>query len=194
MSNQLMNYLLSWMSDCPSQACVKCCTDHNCEPHREAREELRKKQSILDGTDAITMAAAKKRASKVAPGMFFDSNIEYFGETVVLWNVNEFMDNTKWREDAIRRSLRNKSQYGGGLEFLTSSGRKRKRRGTNSSGDNNNNEEGGEGPSSPDTTTSLEDDKDVSQKKTSKKKNKKSMSRKERFKAICDELYQKSLV
>ena len=50
--------------------------------------------------------ATQKRNSKVAKGAFKDSNIQYFGETVVIWNIREFMSVTKWREDAVRRSKR----------------------------------------------------------------------------------------
>ena len=67
---------------------------------------LRKNQSILDGNDIITRMATQKRKCKVAKGAFHESNIQYFGETVVIWNIREFMNVTKWREDAIRRSKR----------------------------------------------------------------------------------------
>jgi hypothetical protein len=50
--------------------------------------------------------AIKKRTSKVAKGAFKDTNIQYFDETVVIWNIREFMSVTKWREDALRRSKR----------------------------------------------------------------------------------------
>ena len=67
---------------------------------------LRKNQSILDGNDIITRLATQKRKCKVVKGAFHESNIQYFGETVVIWNIREFMNVTKWREDAIRRSKR----------------------------------------------------------------------------------------
>ena len=92
---------------------MKCCNDPTCEPHREARAELSKKQAILDGTDYITRTANAKRASKVAPGSFYDTNISYFGETVVIWNVHDFMKNDKWRDDAIRKSARNNNNNKG---------------------------------------------------------------------------------
>jgi hypothetical protein len=57
--------------------------------------------------------ATKKRASKVAKGAFKDTNIQYFGETVVIWNIREFMSVTKWREDAVRRSKRKLDCVGG---------------------------------------------------------------------------------
>lgn len=121
--------------DCLQSACIQCCTDPTCEPHREARETLRKTQSILNGTDAITRMATAKRHSKVAKGAFKDANIQYFGETVVIWNVREFMSVTKWREDAVRRSKRK-------FDSLVDGGRskKRGRRSNDHQGDGDNNE------------------------------------------------------
>ena len=60
--------------------------------------------------------AAQKRSAKVAPGIFHDSDIQYFGETVVIWNLGDFMKVTKWREDAIRRSRRNEDNMVSGCE------------------------------------------------------------------------------
>jgi hypothetical protein len=94
------------LPDCLIGACVQCCNDPTCAPHSEAREQLKRKKAILDGTNVITELAKKKRASKVTPGLFHDTSIEYFGETAVLWNVGEFLENTKLREDAMRRCRR----------------------------------------------------------------------------------------
>ncbi len=67
----------------------------------------RKNRSILDGTDDVTLMAKARRSSKVVPGMFYESSLLYYGDTAVLWNVDEFMDVKKWREDAMRRSRNN---------------------------------------------------------------------------------------
>ena len=85
------------LPDCLIGACVQCCNDPTCAPHSEAREQLKRKKAILDGTNVITELAKKKRASKVTPGLFHDTSIEYFGETAVLWNVGEFLENTSER-------------------------------------------------------------------------------------------------
>eukprot|EP00578_Thalassiosira_sp_NH16_P025988 CAMPEP_0181091300 /NCGR_PEP_ID=MMETSP1071-20121207/8325_1 /TAXON_ID=35127 /ORGANISM="Thalassiosira sp., Strain NH16" /LENGTH=312 /DNA_ID=CAMNT_0023173431 /DNA_START=64 /DNA_END=1002 /DNA_ORIENTATION=- len=168
--------------NCLKQACIKCCDDPNCEPHREAREVLQKQQSILDGTDGITRAAAKKRASKVAPGMFFDSDIHYFGETVVVWDIKEFMKNQKWREDAMRRS-RNRNERGTveSIDAAGGGGNMKRRR-------NNEKEEEMAWPGMAGSARSEKQSEWFR-----KKKNTKPLSRRRRFKAICDELYQKSL-
>mmetsp|Transcript_42384 Transcript_42384/g.90183 ORF Transcript_42384/g.90183 Transcript_42384/m.90183 type:complete len:222 (-) Transcript_42384:531-1196(-) len=153
--------------NCPHQACVKCCTDPLCEPHREARSLLAKKESILDGTDWITRTAAAKRASRVSPGAFFDSDIRYFGETVVIWDINEFMEVPKWREDAMRRSRNRKD---GHLELSDLGGAKRRKV----------KEE--EGLTAAPAT--VEEGKEGIRKK-------KLLSRKKRFENVCDELYRK---
>ena len=84
--------------------------------------------------------ATQKRNSKVAKGAFKDSNIQYFGETVVIWNIREFMSVTKWREDAVRRSKRKFVDTSVGGDVI---GKRSKKRGRNDSSDhcddNNNN-------------------------------------------------------
>ena len=77
-----------------------------------AKLENQRKQSILDGTDPITTAANLKRASKVKDnGCFVESNIHYFDETVVLWNVIDFINNSKWIDDAVRRCVKNRQRF-----------------------------------------------------------------------------------
>lgn len=182
------------VADCPKQACVKCCDLPSCEPHREAREALRRRESLLDGTDWITRMAAQKRASRVAPGMFFDGDVRYFGETVVIWSVDEFWSNQKWREDAVRRSRNNRAAAevgpacgdggagagGGGSGGGGSRVRKRRRGGNGSGGDAE--EDEGECTNAGGATGDA------------KAKEEKPISRRRRFSAICDELYQKSLM
>ena len=101
--------------DCVKQACVKCCNISTCQPHLIAKLENQRKQSILDGTDSITIAANLKRSSKVKDnGAFVEGNIHYFGETVVLWNVIDFMKNGKWIDDAVRRCVKNRQRFNNG--------------------------------------------------------------------------------
>ncbi|KAK1738215.1 hypothetical protein QTG54_010884 [Skeletonema marinoi] len=158
--------------NCLQSACIQCCTNPTCEPHREARETLRKTQSILAGTDAITRMAARKRNSKVAKGAFKDANIQYFGETVVIWNVREFMSVTKWREDAVRRCKRKLDSCGGDVVE-----RRSKKRGRKSIvGDDNNNNN-----NTADIAISL------ARNKPTKK------SRRKKFAEVCQVLLQNSL-
>ena len=171
---------------------MKCCNDPTCEPHREARAELSRKQAILDGTDYITRTANAKRASKVSPGSFYDTNISYFGETVVIWNVHDFMKNDKWRDDAIRKSARNNNMKGGVVELSHVKRNKRKRSTKKGNNDNNNEEESkkkkGEGGKEEEC---LVNDGEENEKKSTKKPP--LLSRKKRFDAICAQLYQQSL-
>ncbi len=168
--------------DCLNQACVKCCTSPTCQPHLEARKELKRKESLLEGTDYISRTAASKRASKVTPGMFHDANMQYFGETVVIWNVHEFWRNDKWREDAIRRSVRlNDNANVADLSEL--SGR-RKRKRTNGKGGRGE-EDTIEGDGGKYKTSKSEE--------TDVKKTKIPKSRRKTFNAKMDEWYRNSL-
>jgi hypothetical protein len=137
---------------------------------------LRKNQSILDGNDIITRLATQKRKCKVVKGAFHESNIQYFGETVVIWNIREFMNVTKWREDAIRRSKR---KVDGGSAGGVGVGRGKKRGRNNdddSSGGSKNNMDDGVGAA---TTTPV-----------SKKPK---LSRKKKFTQVCQVLLENSL-
>ena len=177
---------------------MKCCNDPTCEPHREARAELSKKQAILDGTDYITRTANAKRASKVSPGSFYDTNISYFGETVVIWNVHDFMKNDKWRDDAIRKSARNNNNNKGVVAELSHVKRNKRKRSMKKGNNNDDNHEeeskkkkGGEGKEEE----CLAGSSVIGEGDEKKKIKKKSLllSRKKRFDAICAQLYQQSL-
>ena len=138
---------------------------------------LRKNQSILDGNDIITRLATQKRKCKVVKGAFHDSNIQYFGETVVIWNTREFMNVTKWREDAIRRSRRKVEGSAGGVGVGRGGGKKRGRSNDDSSsvGSKNNMDDGADAA----TTT------------PASKKPK--LSRKKKFTQVCQVLLENSL-
>ena len=38
----------------------------------------------------------------------------YFGDTVVLWNVVDFIGNSKWIDDAVRRCVKNRQRFNNG--------------------------------------------------------------------------------
>jgi len=42
-----------------------------------------------------------------------EGNIHYFGDAVVLWNVFDFMNNSKWIDDAVRRCVKNRQRFNG---------------------------------------------------------------------------------
>ena len=93
----------NYIKACSQKACIKCCTDPNCEGHRDARE----KESIINGTHPINQMANAKRALTIKPGVFRDPAFKYMGESILIWSLTEYMANTKWKDEAIRKSLRN---------------------------------------------------------------------------------------
>ena len=100
--------LQSYDKGCSQRACFKCCTDENCEGHRDQREMAKNKDSIMEGTNWINKLAAQKRALAVVPGAFREPAFHYLGETVLIWSLKDFMSNPKWRDDSIRRSRKNR--------------------------------------------------------------------------------------
>ena len=104
--------------------------------------------------------------------MLIDSDIQYFGETVVIWDINEFMEVPKWREDALRRTRKRQSDYLD-LDIGAVDIKKRIRQGKSES---------------PGAAVPAE--KEEGNENTSSKQ----ISRKKRFHNICDELFQKSLI
>jgi len=142
---------------------------------------LRKNQSILDGNDIITRMATQKRKCKVVKGAFHESNIQYFGETVVIWNIREFMNVTKWREDAIggskRKVMVDNNGSAGGVGVGVGRGKKRGR---------NNNDD-----SSVGSKNNMDDGVGATTTTPASKKPK--LSRKKKFTQVCQVLLENSL-
>ena len=108
----------------------------------------------------------------MAKGAFKDSNIQYFGETVVIWNIREFMSVTKWREDAVRRSKRKLGSVVG--DVIGKRGGKKRGRPNHCDDDNDNN-------NTDESAASL------ASKRPAKK------SRRKKFAEVCQALLQNSL-
>ena len=68
--------------------------------------QTRTKESILNGTHPIMIEAAAKRARiELEPGeLFHEMAFHNFGESVVIWNLRDFLSNSKWRDHAIRKT------------------------------------------------------------------------------------------
>ena len=116
---------------CSQSACLLCCTDDDCDGHRETREAAKEKDSILEGTNWINKLAAEKRALAVLPGVFHEPSFHYLDETAYLWSLNDFFANPKWRDDAIRRSKRNREWRQQTQIRTTNSSKKSKKRSKN---------------------------------------------------------------
>ena len=129
----------------------------------------------------------------MTPGTFFDANINYLGETVVIWDMKEYFNNAKWREDAIRRSRKRALDYVD-LSSLEHGKRRRKKqvvvtkKKEEEEEEEQQNDDDGEGESA--AAKKMQDKAATTALEMSSKK---PMSRKKRFKSICEELYQQSL-
>ena len=97
--------------DCTQTRCFNCCDPSiHCEKHQIVRQRNKEKQDILAGTHEIQRIAKELRNKKLTKGRFREKGFVYTGDTVVIWNVYEYNQNPKWREDAIRRSIRRKAR------------------------------------------------------------------------------------
>ena len=113
-----------------------------------------------------------QRAKTIKKGLFRDGAFRFLGETVQIWNLNEYLKNPKWRDEAIRKSRRYVQR--GSLSTIHNSGNKRKR--------------GGGVAIVVDKT-----DKDTIANELKKSLPMGIRGREKRFKAVMDNLYQKSL-
>lgn len=95
---------------CSQAACISCCSDLQCEGHKEARENAQWKEDVLKGTTDVQKRAKAKKASAVIPGSFHESGFLFLNQTITIWNRKEFMSNKKWKEDAVRRADKRKAR------------------------------------------------------------------------------------
>jgi len=93
---------------CSQFACLYCCSDTDCEGHRESREQTKWKQLVLTGATIEQKKAAQKRSHSIVERSFREKSFVYVNQTILLWSLNEFMNHPKWREDAIRRAEKRK--------------------------------------------------------------------------------------
>ena len=94
---------------CTQGACLTCCDDlEGCEVHKKPRAQALLKEQILAGTtETQKLAAARRRMRIPDSGRFFkEPGFVYQGDTVVIWDVRAYARNPKWREDAVRKSVR----------------------------------------------------------------------------------------
>jgi hypothetical protein len=70
----------------------------------------------LEGTTDVQRLAAAKRQALLRKSRFRETGFQYTGDTVVVWNVGDYYDNPKWREDARRRAKRRQQQAEDGIQ------------------------------------------------------------------------------
>lgn len=95
---------------CVVSCCVQCCDDETCEKHLQVKEKQKWKEQVLAGTTEIQEQAREKRQRLLHKKRFREPGFKYVGDTVVIWNIYEYAQNNKWRDDAIRRSNRRKAR------------------------------------------------------------------------------------
>ena len=96
---------------CSQLACLSCCTDTDCEGHRETREQAKWRQEVIAGTTMVQKKAAQKRSHSIIDKAFREKNFVYVNQTILLWSLEEYLEHPKWREDAVRRAEKRKT-YG----------------------------------------------------------------------------------
>jgi hypothetical protein len=95
---------------CTQSVCLKCCDDDDCEAHKEQRDQALFREQVLGGTSLIQREAKYKRSKLIAKGRFREPGFCYMGDTVIIWNLREYLDNPKWKEDALRKSSKRKAR------------------------------------------------------------------------------------
>ena len=101
---------------CTVRCCVTCCNDNACDVHMKVKEQKAWKESVLVGSTDVQKQAALLRKRRLAPGTFHEPLFMYVGDSIVLWNIREYIKNSKWREEAIRKSKR---RSGGRFPYAT---------------------------------------------------------------------------
>jgi hypothetical protein len=91
---------------CTVKGCFSCCDDTSCEVHMKIKEQKAWKEKVLAGTTDVQKQAAQLRRNRLTPGTFREPLFQYVGDSIVLWNLRDYVKNPKWREEAIRKSKR----------------------------------------------------------------------------------------
>lgn len=69
----------------------------------------------MTATTPIQLEARGKRAkvinNKGKNSMFREKGFTYLGDTVVVWNLTEYLANKKWKEDALRKANKRRQQF-----------------------------------------------------------------------------------
>jgi len=95
---------------CTQDACLQCCSDGSCEKHRKSKDNAMFRDHVLTGTTSVQLLAKEQRAKAIRPGRFHEPGFQFQGDTIVIWNIYEYMGNPKWRDDAVRKSIRRRAR------------------------------------------------------------------------------------
>ena len=64
----------------------------------------------MAGTTPTQLLAKDKRSKAIPPGRSKEPGFSYLGDTVVLWDLYQYMANPAWREDALRKTKKRKTR------------------------------------------------------------------------------------
>lgn len=78
--------------------------------HKEQRDQALFRDQVLTGTTHVQRALQDKRSKLIVKGRFRESGFTYMGDTVILWNIREYLANPKWKEEAIRKSRKRRGR------------------------------------------------------------------------------------
>lgn len=114
---------------CTQSVCLKCCTDlEGCSVHKEQRDQAAFREQVINGTTDIQRELLTRRSKIVLPGRFREPGFAYMGDTVVIWNLREYLANPKWKEEALRKSAKRRVRNGEKDGYVLKNSRKRFRR------------------------------------------------------------------
>jgi hypothetical protein len=73
------------------------------------------RNDVMQGKTLEQQLAAQKRRHFLPKNRFKETGFLYTGDTVVIWNIREYYDNVKWRDEAKRRSKRRQQALEDGI-------------------------------------------------------------------------------
>jgi hypothetical protein len=97
------------LSGCSQLACLNCCSDADCEGHKDTREQSKWRQDVLAGATMVQRKAAQKRSHSIIEKAFKEKKFAYMNQTILIWSLDEYLQNPKWRDDAIRKAEKRKA-------------------------------------------------------------------------------------
>ena len=91
-------------------SCLTCCDDENCATHLEVKEQNQYREQVLAGTTPTQLMAKDKRSKAIPAGRSREPGFSYLGDSVMVWDLYQYMANPAWREDALRKTKKRKTR------------------------------------------------------------------------------------